>query len=224
MKKAGIILFLTLCFLTCLYLGIGGFMHTKYVEYGNALELYEQSKRQANEKKVLIENEIELLKRVDNGGLLDSLISAKYNAYYALFSEEGFEKNGSRYENLDHFNTEQEINRINTIFSHFYQLPIELIYFITSCAFGVIGGIIRVVRLAIERKSLSDSGYFKFPIMGVMVGILVLGISYLLPTFLSTSETKIDSTSLMFLSLFGGLFSSIFFNRLESVFKDKLKS
>lgn len=110
------------------------------------------------------------------------------------------------------------------MFSWFRSLPSKLILFLTSMALGGLGGVIGVVKqVALANKNILELKPFWSPMLGALIGLLVLGISYLLPVLLTTTnEVEIRSTTLIFVSLFAGLYARQFLNFLESRFSNYL--
>ncbi len=90
---------------------------------------------------------------------------------------------------------------------------------ITAFAFGALGGTISIIKgVAIDNIPLERSKILSRPFLGGGSGIIILSISYILPLLLISGETEIRSLSIVFISLFGGLFPVEFFNWLSSVF------
>ncbi len=118
----------------------------------------------------------------------------------------------------------QQEDQASSIFSWFAYLPEKLILFITSLALGGLGGVIGIVkRMALGKASILEVKPFWIPMLGALIGILVLGVSYLLPVILTTStEVEIRATTLIFVSMFAGLYSRQFLSFLESRFSSYL--
>lgn len=90
---------------------------------------------------------------------------------------------------------------------------------LTAGAFGVLGGAARVVKeLVIDSKPLDLKEVVLNPLFGFLVGIMLLGISYVLPAALTDQEdVQLTPTTLLFLCFFGGLFSRRVFTWVESL-------
>lgn len=94
---------------------------------------------------------------------------------------------------------------------------------ITSLSFGLLGGIIHLFRknpsflVCISWKDL-----LLFPVYGMLTGMVVLGISYLLPSVLVTNTGEVRPITLMFLSLFAGIFIDTFYIKLLKIFKNEI--
>jgi hypothetical protein len=95
---------------------------------------------------------------------------------------------------------------------------------VTACFFGMLGGVISVINnVAINDKKLEDLHYFSVPISGFLSGIVVLGITYLIPTILVQKSDNIRSMSLMFLCLFGGIKSKELYEKVDKYFNKLFK-
>lgn len=111
--------------------------------------------------------------------------------------------------------------QLNSMFTWLADFPELIILVLTSCALGAFGGVIRIVRqITFEGKKIEDTKYITIPFLGLLLGMVVLGISYLLPTILTVNDDiQISETSLVFFSLFAGLFSQSFLTWLDSKFQ-----
>ncbi|MBO3698576.1 hypothetical protein [Roseivirga sp. E12] len=224
MSKIFFSITIILLFAGGLYLGTGGFMLTKYEGYSAEHAEFERLKRIKSRKRNDINNEIKILSQLPTSNSLDSLISVKKYEVYSSYDDDEFFIGISSYLNLEHYDVELQLNKLKNVFSWLYGLPTDLVYFLTSCAFGIVGGIIRLTRASIIGQKQTIQKQFQYVLMGVMMGIIVVGVSYILPNFLSSSSIEINSTTLMFLSLFAGIFSETFFKRLEATFKSTFKN
>lgn len=111
---------------------------------------------------------------------------------------------------------------ISKLYPWLENIPNAISLVITACAFGLIGGIIQILKqVAFEDKPLESTKYFSLPVLGLLTGVIVLGITHLLPTIFFSSGAEISANSMMFISLFSGLFSKKLYERLSSIF-DKL--
>lgn len=91
--------------------------------------------------------------------------------------------------------------------------------FITSLIFGALGGVTKTVLLMIKKDLLlSDINLLLYPFFGMLIGLLVLGLSYLVPIMLTRGFTEIRRTSLIFFCLFSGLFSEEFITGVKNQF------
>jgi hypothetical protein len=85
-------------------------------------------------------------------------------------------------------------------------LPQPLALFLTTISFGVVGGVIRVVFDSLHTKVGLDGSSFGRIFLAGLTGILVLGISYVIPAALTFSEVTLRPVALLFLCLIGGIF------------------
>lgn len=117
-----------------------------------------------------------------------------------------------------------EENRIGSMYNWFYRIPDKLTLFLTSMALGGLGSVISIVsRMALKNASIVDLKVFWNALLGALIGILVLGISYILPLLLTTeTEINIRPTTLIFISLFAGLYAEKFLTSLEKYFSQKI--
>lgn len=127
----------------------------------------------------------------------------------------------SSYEKAQMHQQEQDAQGL---FKWFTYLPSKLILFITSMALGGLGGVIGMVKeLALTKVKIVDLKPFWRPMLGALIGLLVLGLSYLLPVVLTTAtEVEIRSTTLIFVSMFAGLYARQFLQFLEARFSTYL--
>lgn len=97
--------------------------------------------------------------------------------------------------------------------------------FITSLIFGALGGVTKTALLIIKKELLlSDINLLLYPFFGMLIGLLVLGLSYLVPIMLTSGFTEIRRTSLIFFCLFAGLFSEEFITGVKNQFVKVISS
>ncbi len=95
---------------------------------------------------------------------------------------------------------------------------------ITACAFGILGAVIQLLRQIVTvNKRPDELQYISLPLLGMMTSIVTLGITYLLPTIILTNGGAFNPTTLMFLSLFAGLYSEKFYEKVSSYFNKLFK-
>ena len=131
---------------------------------------------------------------------------------------------GIRFSSYDKAVVYQREQMASGTFSWFLTVPSKLILFLTAMALGGLGGVIGMVKqLALANASILDLKPFWGPMLGALIGLLVLGISYLLPVILTTdTEVEIRSTTLIFISMFAGLYARQFLRFLEARFNTYL--
>ncbi|MDB5088959.1 MAG: hypothetical protein JWR09_2953 [Mucilaginibacter sp.] len=93
---------------------------------------------------------------------------------------------------------------------------------ITAMSFGLLGALVAIIRqLSLAGKTIVEVQYISLPLLGILTGLVVLGISYLLPTLITKGTNEIRPITLMFLCLFCGICSDNFYKKIENSF-DKL--
>jgi hypothetical protein len=91
---------------------------------------------------------------------------------------------------------------------------------LTAMSFGIIGAIISIlIEIAFGGTSVENTAFITKPILGLLTGLVVLGISYILPTIVVKGNTEIRPISLMFICLFCGIYSNKFYDKLEATFE-----
>lgn len=117
----------------------------------------------------------------------------------------------------------EEKVKIYKYFPWIFYLPSFVGFVITAGAFGALGGVTNILKqIAIDNVKLEDSKVMSTPIFGFLVGLLMLGISYVFPSALTFDKADVKPTSLLFLCMFGGIFSGHIYNWLENFIKSIL--
>lgn len=80
---------------------------------------------------------------------------------------------------------------------------------VTACAFGMLGGLTRVLKqIVVDNQTMSTVSIFVGSMFGFLMGLMVLGASLFVPTALTLDTSiNLNPTSLLFLTLFAGAFS-----------------
>ncbi|ALI98923.1 hypothetical protein [Rufibacter tibetensis] len=147
-----------------------------------------------------LESTLQSLQR-DKDKLMKEKVNAEYRGIYI----------DNKYE-LKYY---LEVKSVRKIFPWTYDIPRFIGLIITAFSFGLLGALIGLIKdIAILNKPLNGLKYWSIPILGILTGLIVLGLSYTIPTVLTTNEANIRSTSLVFLCLFGGIYTEIFFDKL----------
>ncbi|MEP2773084.1 MAG: hypothetical protein ABJH05_13115 [Fulvivirga sp.] len=98
-------------------------------------------------------------------------------------------------------------------------LPELAMLFITAIAFGLLGGVTKsVYQLSKNEIDFGDFHVLLNPFFGLLMGLLTLGLSYLIPTIFASGESEIRRTTLICFALFAGLFSDQFIQNIEKRF------
>jgi len=119
----------------------------------------------------------------------------------------------------------REYTTLNSLFPWTQAIPKFTAYLITAMAFGLLGSLIGLIRdVALTAGAVPDAKWFSKPLLGLLTGLVVLGLSYLLPTVLIKGNNEIRPLTLMFLCLFCGIFADKFYHSLASSFDKLIKN
>jgi len=118
--------------------------------------------------------------------------------------------------------TVQQYERFMRFYPWMGDLPDLIILLLTCCAFSLIGSHILVLRTISSAKTISEfPGHPVMILSGFLIGLVVMGLSVLLPRVLVSEGGTIQPSTLLFLSLFGGIFSDKLYSKLAK-YVDKL--
>lgn len=114
---------------------------------------------------------------------------------------------------LDNLLAEQTL--IVEIYPYILKLPTVLSFLITAMCFGMMGAIAKVINDIIQaRNKVEDTiNLLLIPLLGAFIGLIILGVSYALPTLLTNENISLKPISIVFLSLFGGIYYMKFFKK-----------
>lgn len=130
---------------------------------------------------------------------------------------------GVELENIYELQTFLEINSIENLFPWAIRLSSFMSLLITSFAFGLIGSIIGLIKeIAFQEKLVEELKIWSMPILGMLTGLVVLGLSYLFPAILTKDASGLQPITLMFFSLFAGMFTKNFYAKLSDNFNKML--
>lgn len=158
------------------------------------------------------------------GGLvranLDENLSSLDNDREALMAEEiDVTYDGLEFTDKYSLQSYIEVNSIEVFFPWAIKISSFISLIITSLAFGLLGAIISLIKsVAFESASLETLKIWSIPTLGILTGLVVLGLSYLLPTILVTNGSGLKPITLMFLCLFAGMYSKQFYAKISSNF------
>jgi hypothetical protein len=110
-------------------------------------------------------------------------------------------------------------DQITSLFKWTYNLPASLPLFITALSFGILGGIANVIYKAIGGEVQTNQRVVLKPLFGGLIGLMVLGMTYVLPAVLTVDNSKVRPVSLAFLSMYAGAFSTHVYLWLEEKIK-----
>lgn len=118
----------------------------------------------------------------------------------------------------------QELKLIQRVFPYAAEIPTVLGFMLTAMAFGVIGSMARVINTCImDKKTIKEvQNLFLIIAQGMLIGVIILGISYTVPVVLTTEDTALKPITIVFLSLFGGINYENFFNWLTKIIQKKI--
>ncbi len=128
-------------------------------------------------------------------------------------------------EGLIEYQNVLEMRRIEVVEQHnkfmrFYpwmeDLPDIISLLLTCCAFSLLGSYILIVRgFTVRKRKVDLAGHPAIILSSFLTGLVIMGLSYLLPLVLINEGGKIRPFTLMFLSLFGGMYSNTFYDKLS---------
>lgn len=117
----------------------------------------------------------------------------------------------------------QEYKKTYRLYGWIFYLPPMFGLLITAGAFGAVGSAGRLVKqMAIDRTEVSQLPVFAGPTFGFFIGLMIFGISYVVPAALITTEATLRPISLLFLCLLGGAFAGLVWERIEALFERTL--
>ncbi len=123
------------------------------------------------------------------------------------------------YKNKNELISQLEHDEMDTIYPWVDSIPSFVAYLITACAFGLLGSITHIIyQIVLKDIELAALKYWSSPVLGTLTGMLVLGISFVLPNTLFSTDAEIKPSTLMFICLFCGLYSVQFYKRMENSF------
>lgn len=129
-------------------------------------------------------------------------------------------KNKSAAEIRKQEKTFEEIEKLAIGIFPWLNLPYRFLgLLITSIAFGILGASIALLRdITKDLPTIENAKVVSKPFLGGGCGIIILSVAYVLPEVLVSGETEIKSTTIVLISLFGGLFTDKFFDWLSTIF------
>jgi hypothetical protein len=104
-----------------------------------------------------------------------------------------------------------------------FYLPSFIGFVITAGAFGVLGGVTNIIKEIVTKKKEDDDievfKVFYVPLLGFLIGLLMLGIVQILPSAITFNQTDVNPASLLFLCMFAGIFYENFFTWFGNIVK-----
>jgi len=112
-----------------------------------------------------------------------------------------------------------EKDNVNNLFKWTYDIPASLPLLIMAVAFGILGGVTNVIYKAIGGEIQTNSRVSLKPLFGGLMGMMVLGITFVLPALLTVDNGKVRPVALAFLCMYAGAFSNHVYLWLEEKIK-----
>lgn len=95
-----------------------------------------------------------------------------------------------------------------TLFPWIFAVPQEFAPLITSVAFGMVGGVVLLLKkIAVDHLSVSSVPTITMPLFGGFIGLMLFLLSFLLPALFVAGRNPARTMTLVGLSFFGGAFS-----------------
>jgi hypothetical protein len=102
-------------------------------------------------------------------------------------------------------------------------MPQPVALLVTAMSFATVGGVIRVVADGTRGVKQLGPQSFATVFLAALTGLIVLGVSYIVPAALTISEGTVRPVALLFLCLVGGVFHDYVFEwlgkRIKKVFE-----
>ena len=104
-------------------------------------------------------------------------------------------------------------------------LPFTALLFLTVGAAGAFGGAARIlIDHARNVVLIENSKFVTFPMFGFFMGVLVLAISYLIPSIFVKGDTQLNTSVVVLICVFSGIFSNRFYDWIIGIMEKFLKS
>lgn len=134
--------------------------------------------------------------------------------------------NNIRFYNKEVMESAKQQDLICEFYPYYQKIPSALNFIITAICFGIIGSIGKVVNDSIKNETIlyEKKNLFLIPCQGAIIGIIVLGVSYTIPVILTSENVTLKPITVVFLSLFSGIFYENFYqwflkNLNDNIFK-----
>lgn len=130
-----------------------------------------------------------------------------------------YEINGNSFSNNYEFLVYLEIQSVSKYFPWAAEISDFIAILITAFAFSLLGSLISLFKqLAHEDKNIEDIKIWSIPILGILTGLVVLGLAFIIPELLTKNSEGIQPITLMFLCLFAGMHSEKFYKKISNNF------
>lgn len=132
-------------------------------------------------------------------------------------SEQSVEYHGINFQNEESLREFLRDSQDSRLFPWIYALPPELSPVIAAVAFGVLGGVARILRvITFDRSPISALPVIVMPAFSGLVGLMLFFLSFLMPAVFTAGRNPARPETLVGLSFFGGLFSERAYSWISS--------
>jgi hypothetical protein len=159
------------------------------------------------------------------GGLTSIIIVEKSEEAQKLplFKDTGLkDKNNDWVRNIPALEANEDYEKMASFYPMYQFCGDTFSYIITLISFGVLGTVVKIlISITFGKKGLEENNLYTLPLLGGLLGLLVLVLSELLPEF----KYKSGNDKLFYSAAFlGGLYTKEFFTWLEKKFTKMLQS
>jgi hypothetical protein len=106
--------------------------------------------------------------------------------------------------------------QMGALFPWLQQVPPLFGLLLLGFGFGCLGGSMRALAESVQHgEELTLSKAIDLPLFGGLLGVMVLGIVYLVPAALTINESVLRPAALLFLAILGGAFSTRVYTWVE---------
>lgn len=104
-------------------------------------------------------------------------------------------------------------------------VPYFALLFLGAGASGCLGSTARLIYDHVKgSESIGTAKFLSQPALGFFIGIMILAISFVIPTIFVQGESSLNFTSTILLGFFAGIFSDHFFNGIRKLVGNLIKS
>ena len=137
-----------------------------------------------------------------------------------LGQDVGLKIDDTIYRNMDQYKWFHNKKQLETVFPWLIKVPQSLAIIIAALSFGILGGVTRLIKQIAfdDGVTLENIRAVSIPTLGMLSGIIMLGVTFIIPTVLTSGEQELRPTTLIFLTLFAGLFAKRFYEWLSTCF------
>lgn len=155
------------------------------------------------------------------GGIATIIIVEKVELSQEAAVDPTFGIDGEEYRNIKEQEVSEDYERLMTFYPVYHFLGNTLSYIITLMSFGMLGAIIRIILIGIhDEEAFKDLKIYSIPILGALVGLLMIVLSHIIPEFKYQSGNQ---KAYYLLALVGGMYSMEIFSWLREKFFNLIK-